>query len=175
VHLFHRKMISMARNREQDTQRPAERRNRIAAVGDDARLLAERAFARAGFSDHTLVLHWPEIVGPEVARLSRPLKLSESASGCVLTLKAEPAASVFLQHETRSLCARINDFLGRPAVHRLRFVYGSLQADRTEPVQLRSPSVTAPSRDAARLFEGPQGLKDALVALAGTRAAGHRD
>ena len=167
-------MISMARKREQDAHSPVERRNRATAVGNDARQLAEPAFARAGFSDHTLVLRWPEIVGPDVARLSRPLKLSESASGGVLTLKAEPAASVFLQHETRSLCARINDFLGRPAVHRLRFVYGSLRADNTEPVSSAASLVAAPADDASRRFKGPAELKDALVALAGTRAAKRR-
>jgi hypothetical protein len=81
---------------------------------------------------------------------------------------------VFLQHETRSLCARINDFLGRPAVHRLRFVYGSLRADSTEPLPSAASLVAAPADDASRRFKGPPELKDALVALAGTRAAKRR-
>ena len=38
---------------------------------------AGAAFARAGFTDPTLVLRWSEIAGPEVARLAQPLKFAE--------------------------------------------------------------------------------------------------
>ena len=74
------------------------------------------AFVRAGFVDPTLVLRWEEIAGSETAALAQPIKLSEGPSGGVLTLKAEPGAALFLQHESRSLCERINAYLGRPAV-----------------------------------------------------------
>ncbi len=160
----------MALNREQDAQPIAERRNRAAVVGNDVRWVAERAFVRAGFGDSTLVLRWSEIVGADVASLARPLKLTEGTSGGVLTLKAEPAASVFLQHETRTLCERINAYLGRPAVHRLRFVYGTLQAAKPEPSPPPAFAKEAPAQDASRRFEGPASLKDALLALARARA-----
>jgi len=159
----------MAPKREQDAEPLAERRNRVGAVGNDVRFVAQRAFVRAGFGDNTLVLRWPEIVGPEVAELARPVKLTEAASGGVLTLRAEPAASVFLQHETRSLCERINAYLGRPAVHRLRFVFGPLQAPEPKPVP-PTASKEAPAQDAARRFEGPEALKTALLDLARMRA-----
>lgn len=158
----------MAPKREQDAPLPPERRNRASAVGNDARRLAERAFGRAGFTDCTVVLRWEEIVGQEVARLARPMKLNEGPAGGVLTLKAEPAASVFLQHETRALCGRINAFLGRQAVQRLRFVYGTLASEEAEP-RPPPPATDAPTGDAARRFEGPEGLKAALLALARTR------
>jgi hypothetical protein len=98
------------------------------------------------------------------------LKLTEGPSGGALTLKAEPAASVFLQHETRTLCERINAYLGRSAVHRLRFVYGALQTG--EPGRSPPPATLqeTPAQDAARRFQGPESLKAALLALARTRA-----
>src|ERR1700722_13192810 len=106
-------MFSMAKTQRQADDAPPQRRNRAQAIGDDAKAVGRQAFVRAGFADSTLILHWAEIVGPEVARMARPLKFVENAAGGVLTLKAEPAASVFLQHETRTLCARINAYLGR--------------------------------------------------------------
>src|SRR6185437_8154454 len=60
--------------------------NRAGAVGGDATLAARSAFARAGFSDPSLILRWPEIAGAETARLARPVRLAETASGGVLTL-----------------------------------------------------------------------------------------
>ena len=130
--------------------------------------IATAAFARAGFRDPTLVLRWAEIVGPDVARFTAPLKLSEGPSGGVLTLKAEPAAATFLQHETRRLCERINAFLGRPAIARLKFVPGSIEPPPRQP-RLSAIPGEAPPRDPARGFAGPDPLKASLLALARAR------
>ena len=48
----------------------------------------------------------------------------------VLTLKCEPGASVFLQHETRTLIDRLNAFLGHGAISRIRIVPGALSSPR---------------------------------------------
>src|SRR4051794_25170384 len=103
-----------------DTQAP--RRSRPRAIGPDAGNTAQIAFARAGFSDPALVLHWEAIAGPELARIARPLRLKDGT----LTLLAEPAAALFLGHESRTLLARINQWAGRAAVARIKFVQGQL-------------------------------------------------
>lgn len=160
----------MARNsKSSQPAEPPQRRNRAGAVGLDAPLLGRAGFERAGFFEPGLVLRWKEIVGPEIARLARPLKLGESAAGGVLTLAADPAAAIFLQHQSRTLCERVNAYLGRPAVRRLRFVPGEigpepLHRDRTYP---QDP---APD-DPARKFAGPDHLKQSLLRLARVRAA----
>ncbi|MBV9330460.1 MAG: DUF721 domain-containing protein, partial [Alphaproteobacteria bacterium] len=82
---------------------PSERRNWAAPIGTDSRAAAGAALQRAGFFDATLVLHWSEIAGSETARVATPLRLDESAPVGVLTLRIEPAAAVFLQHEARAL------------------------------------------------------------------------
>jgi len=150
-----------------DKQEPPKRRGWVASVADDAGYSASAGFAKAGFSDPTLVLRWNEIAGAEVARLARPLKLSKGANGGVLTLKAEPAAALFLQHDTRNLCARINSYLGREAVTRIKFVQGSI---------LSTPKPQAPPRfrpvqpdDPALKFQGAEGVRTALLALAAKR------
>lgn len=153
--------------KDKQPELPPPRRNRTEPVAREVGSAAASAFARAGFGDPTLVLRWDEIVGPEVARIARPLRLSEGASGGVLTLKAEPAASLFLQHETRALCDRINAYLGRPAVSRLRFVQGPLAA---RAVRAASPAPPAASPgDPARQFRGTEGLQTALLELARVR------
>ena len=88
--------------------------------------LADAGLRRAGFTDPTLVLRWPAIVGADVARVAEPVKYQEGPNGAVLTLKCEPAASVFLQHETRALIDKVNAYLGRGRVARIRLVSGTL-------------------------------------------------
>jgi len=53
-----------------DKQPEPRRRGRAGEVSGDATLAARGAFARAGFSDPTLVLRWSEIAGPDTARLA---------------------------------------------------------------------------------------------------------
>jgi hypothetical protein len=161
-------MISMSRTAKQPDDAPPARRNRTETVGLDASTVAAKAFARAGFADPTLVLRWPEIVGPEVARIARPVRLREGPSGGVLTLKAEPAAATFLLHETRTLCTRINTYLGRSAVQRLRFVQGSL-AGAHVPIATPLTMPEAGQDDPCRHFQGSERLKAALLELARTR------
>lgn len=143
------------------------RRNRTAAVGLDAAEIGRKAFARAGFTDGGLVLRWREIVGAEIARIARPLKLVDGPTGGTLTLKADPAAAIFLQHESRALCARINGWLGRPAVQRLRFVPGEIAPD--SPRHHRSRPREAAAGDPSRRFQGNEPLKSALLRLARAR------
>jgi hypothetical protein len=115
-------------------------------------------------------LRWTEIAGAETARLARPVKLVEGPAGGVLTLKAEPAAALFLQHESRALCARINAYLGRTAITKLRFVQSSLalQPAPPPPRKAKEPSPADP----ARRWQGPERLGTALLGLAGRRTRG---
>lgn len=145
-----------------------QRRNWVSPLSTNASAVGQSAFLRAGFSDPALVLHWEEIAGPETARLARPLRLSEGPRGGVLTLLAEPGAAVFLQHETRALCERINGFLGRFAVVRLKFVQGSL-TQRQAPRPPRKIPETLALSDPARHYQGPEGVREALWRLARAR------
>src|SRR5262245_51187614 len=76
------------------------RRGRAGAAGADLQAQAQGAFARVGFADATLLLRWREIVGADVARMAMPVKLLEGPEGAVLTLRSEPGAALFLQHQS---------------------------------------------------------------------------
>jgi hypothetical protein len=154
-----------------DTKRieePPPRRNWADAIARDVTLAASGTFARAGFRDPTLILRWEEIAGAEVARIARPFRLNEGPNGGVLTLKAEPGAAVFLQHESRALCGRINAYLGRDAITRLKFVQGELsqRPKRTPP---KRPATAVPPGDPVNKYDGPPSLRGALIALAKIR------
>src|SRR6185312_16394553 len=132
--LRHNRTMAQSRKDKQPDDAPPPRRGWVGALGPDVEVAAQTALSRAGFSDPTLVLRWEEIAGSETARLAQPIKISESASGGVLTLRAEPGAALFLQHDSRALCERINAYLGRPAVSRLRFVQGPLTPRERQPL-----------------------------------------
>lgn len=140
------------------------RRGRIDAVSSDSMSVGMAGFVRAGFSNPALVLRWRDIVGPEIARVTLPVKLS----GGVLTLKAEPGAAVFLQYETRTLAARINDFLGKTAVTKLKFVQAPLAPEPSQPLRRRYADHVSPDDPVAR-YGGTDDLRDALIRLARAR------
>jgi hypothetical protein len=121
--------------------------------------MAAGAFARMGFTDPTIVLHWTDIAGAELARMCRPLKLS----GEILTLKALPGAALFLAHEKRTLTERINAYLGKPAITQIRFVQSGFTLRQAAPPPPR-PGVLPPA-DPARRFAGPEKLGEALARL----------
>ena len=158
----------MARTVKETQEAQPPRRNRASAVGGDAGSVATAAFLRAGFSDPTLVLRWQEIAGPEVARLARPLKFSDGPSGGTLTLRAAPGAALFLAHEKRALCDRINAYLGRPAVAQLKFSQGAFPPLPPAP-QRQKPAGPLPPGDPSHRYQGPEGLTKALQALARRR------
>jgi hypothetical protein len=164
-------IAAMAQSPKDKTpEEPPQRRNRSEPVSRAINIIGGAALARAGFRDATLILRWDEIAGPELARIARPLKWSEGASGGTLTLKAEPGAALFLQHETRALCERINAYLGRNAVTKLRFAQGALPPKTIHrPKQKRA--VAVPPNDPALQYKGKDSLRDALVNLARARAA----
>ena len=149
---------------------PPQRHGRPTPVGGDASFAGAAAFARAGFRDPSLVLRWNEIAGPEVARLAQPLKFTDSPSGGILTLRTAPGAALFLGYEKRSLCERINAYLGRPAVQQLKFSQSGLPlAQKPRPRPLK-PAGPLPPDDPCRRYQGPEGLAKALQALAKRRS-----
>ena len=66
---------------------------------------------------------WPAIVGAEWAATTWPAALGRDGD---LKLRALSAAALEVQHRAPLLIERVNAYLGRPAVTRLRLVQGPL-------------------------------------------------
>jgi hypothetical protein len=158
----------MAEDAKRDPPEAPPRRNRAEPVARGAMGLGAEALARAGFRDPTLVLRWAEIAGSEVARIAQPLRLSQGASGAVLTLIAEPGAALFLQHESRPLLERLNLCAGGTPIVRLKFVQAPL-ANRPKPHSHPRRAAHVAPDDPAQSFEGPDAVRQALLGLAGWR------
>jgi hypothetical protein len=157
-------------DKNKQPEQPPSRRNRADVVAQDTRTLGATAFARAGFDDPSLVMRWSDIVGPSVADIARPVRLTQGATGGVLTIISEPAAALFLQHESRALRERINIYLGCKAVSKLRFVQGPVQKPHVSRANPQLPANVA-QNDPARRFQGSERLQNALLTLARARHA----
>ncbi len=116
--------------------------------------------AKRGTTKAELIAEWPAIVGPRLADLTTPRRLTAGT----LTLACTGAAALELQHSAAALIERINTHLGRKAVERLRF-----KQDLLLPLAATLPPI-APETEAAIAAQlagfPPSPLRDALAALA---------
>jgi hypothetical protein len=128
--------------------------------------------AKFGQGTGALQARWREIVGPDIARRTEPVKLTKGRAGGPSSLEirvAGPSAAI-IQHQAHEILARVNLFLGAEAVQKLRVVQGPL---RHKPEPQRPPSRRNQPLDAAEeaklakgLAEAPDGpLKQALITL----------
>ena len=136
--------------------RPVHGPRPIAAV---VPVVARAAFRRAAPGAAQLVEAWPGIVGPALAEVTVPRRLSQGT----LTIGCSGPVAMELQHLACEVLVRINQYLGSQSVRRLRFVQiGAGRAAVPTRPRLAQP-VTAPSESVARLASEP--LRTALAAL----------
>lgn len=117
-----------------------------------------------------LVARWREVVGPEIAKRTQPVKLVKGRNGGPSSLEirvAGPSAAI-IQHQAHDILARVNLFLGAEAVQKLRIVQGPLRVQAAAPPPRRPKPLDA--AEEARLAEGLSRaadgpLKDALMSL----------
>jgi hypothetical protein len=119
---------------------------------------------RAGISIG-LVQSWEEIVGPRLARSSRPEKIQwprrmhddDPFEPAVLVIACQGTAALHLQHETGEIISRVNAFLGFSAVGRIRI----LQKPVTQPSSKPKPIPRALSQEEkARLASTVDKIED---------------
>ena len=152
----------MSQSAKPEPPQEVKRRNWAGAAGADALNHAHAALKRAGFPDPALVMRWSEIAGPGVAAVAEPVRFQEGPHGAVLTVRCTPGSAVFLQHETRALIGRLNNFLGHGRIARLRLVPGAISRAEEPPKHpMRGRTVPAPQSET--------GLDSALERMAALR------
>ena len=128
---------------------------------------------RFGQGPGALTVRWREIVGPDIAKRTEPVKLVKGRNGAPSSLEirvAGPSAAI-IQHQAHDILARVNLFLGSEAVQKLRIVQGPLRpAVEGAPAAPRKRAAPLDAAQEARLAtalaETPDGpLKDALMRL----------
>lgn len=128
------------------------------------------AFRRFGFVQSSIVSRWREIVGERYAAVSAPESIrfpQGKKSKGVLTLVVEGAHAPLMQHVAPTIVDRVNQFFGYPAIERIAFRQGIVQAARARP---RTPSsdlrpIPAELGDSLREVADPE-LRACLESLA---------
>ncbi len=120
------------------------------------------AFRRRSPAGAQVLADWPALVGPAIADVTRPLRLTQGT----LTIACAGPVAMELQHLAPELMRRINGAVGRATVERLRFV-------QQAPARLRpaaaaaAPAAPIPQPVRDRLGAVPAGdLREALENLA---------
>ena len=112
------------------------RSKRARAVSDLLPEAGGAAFRRFGFVQSSIVSRWRESVGDRYAAVSSPESIRfppGRKSGCVLTLVVEGAHAPMMQHVAPAIIERVNRFFGYPAVERISFRQGIVQAEKAKP------------------------------------------
>ena len=146
----------------------ASRRNTTARLSAELPALTKMAFRNTvggrGFAEAGLITEWRAIVGPEVARMSRPVQLAfprGERKGGVITIQCSGAAALELQHLKPQILDRINTHFGYAAVTEIRFRQGSITGSLLE-----GTSGKPRRRAAARDSKPPSAAEQAEVAAA---------
>lgn len=80
-----------------------------------------RAGESRGFAVSRLLTHWPEVVGPDIARRARPVEVSYGRGfGATLTLLTTGAEAPMLEMEKDRIRDRVNACYGYAAISRIR-------------------------------------------------------
>ncbi len=126
--------------------------------------IARPAFRKRAPAAAQVMADWAAIVGPRLAALTAPRRLSAGR----LTIACTGPVAMELQHLAPQLIARINTHLGAAVIERLGFVQAT---DTPDPSRVAAretrPLTPADERRAEEAVAGlPQGdLRDALAAL----------
>jgi hypothetical protein len=163
------RMVKSGGSRKRQAAEPA-RSKRARQVSDLLPEVGGAAFRRFGFVQSSIVSRWGEIVGPRYAAVSSPESIrfppGRKSSG-VLTLVVEGAHAPMMQHVAPTIVERVNRFFGYPAVERISFRQGIVQAakarSRPAPPSLRP--IPAELGDSLREVVDPE-LRACLESLA---------
>jgi len=142
---------------------------------DVAGKIVGEVFTRQGFASAELVTRWSEIVGPEIAAHSEPVKIQWQRSGradlsgagqepATLVLRVEGPAAIEIQHLANVICERVNRFLGWRTIGRVALRQAPLRRTASKTRRTRDPAAVA--RVAADLPDiADDDLRQALARL----------
>ena len=136
------------------------------------------AFARQGFAAVDIISHWEDIVGPELAGRTEPLRLvwprrDDPLSTGTLTVRVEGAYALELQHLAPLVIERVNRSFGWACVGRISIRQGPVVRKPRAPDLPVEPPAEAVAAVGQSLGEfEDEALKSALARLGALVKAG---
>ena len=134
------------------------------------------ALAARGLSETSLITHWPEIVGLDIARFARFERLNwpprgakrdpdEKPAPATLILRIDGAFAIEAQHLSKLIAERVNTHLGWRCVEKIAFRQGPLPVPAARRrVRPPSPEALAEARSVGAGVENDD-LREALARL----------
>jgi hypothetical protein len=112
------------------------------------RALAGSIFQRHGFAQADVLSHWPEIMGPELARICLPERIRwpragelANSRGATLSVKAYAGEALTVQYAVPQMLERLNSFLGHGAITRIK-IDTSFQVRPAKPAPRHETAVS---------------------------------
>ena len=136
-----------------------------------------RASESRGFSESRVLTHWPEIAGPDIAAVARPVSVSygRQGLGATLVVLTTGAQAPMLEMQKEKLRDKVNAIYGYNAISRIRitqtaptgFAEGQVDFDhRPEKPKPSAPNkVTCEKASELTAAIGDTSLRSALEAL----------
>ncbi len=121
------------------------------------------ALKAQGFASTEIIARWADIVGPEIAAHSEPMKINwprvkndagdtDQAEPATLMLRVEGPAALEIQHLSAVILERVNRFFGWQAIGRIALRQAPLHR-RVRPAPPSPPDPAVAARIAASLTE----------------------
>ena len=137
------------------------------------RLLTEKVFAHHGLAMAELLIHWPQIAGPELLARAEPVKIvwprgaaaDKRKSGGTLQMKTAPGLALEIQYEAPRIVERINQYFGYGAIVAVRVVPGAMRPPAVKLSPPRLDAETAAQLEARLTGVDDEALRHALYRL----------
>jgi hypothetical protein len=125
-----------------------------------------------GFASTEIIARWADIVGPEIAAHSEPMKINwpramveEAPEPATLVLRVEGPAALEIQHLSAVILERVNRFFGWQAIGRIALRQAPLRRREPPiPPQPPNPELAARIADSLPMIED-EDLRQSLARL----------
>lgn len=148
-----------------------ERQRAPRSIGNLLPAVTRQVTPRRGLALGTLLTNWGEIVGPDLARDTAPVRVARGPGGkgpAILHIQVAPPKALEIQHQTAQICERVNAFLGYGAIGRLKLIQEApvVAQRRRRGVEIRAMTPAEEHRLSVQLDGiGDPALRDALGRL----------
>ena len=117
-----------------------------------------KAGEKRGFAETRLLTRWAELVGEEIAAVSRPVRVGygKQGFGATLTVLTNGANAPLLQAQLPAIIDRVNACYGYRAISHIRLTQTSAQGLATPAPGAPGPDEAAPRAAAARQGAAPR-------------------
>ncbi|MBI1363317.1 MAG: DUF721 domain-containing protein [Proteobacteria bacterium] len=135
------------------------------ALGPSVQKLVKPLALKNGFADVRVLSNWSKIVGADMARYIRPLKLSNKV---LQVAAADSNWAMQVSYQAPVLIEQINRYFGFQAVTRIQPQQSYFETDEQQPVAVPQPDGAAKVRALARTQDVKDDtLRAALASLGG--------